>query len=422
MFRFILRKDRKNKKGEYQVRLKLIKSNQRKWIALGIYGSDKYWDELNEVFIIEKGLKSPEKIKANDDRKKNNDFIAATRTTCNDIIKELDTKGSDWTLNQFEEKYLSSSKQGKVLKYFDNHIDLLKLTNKIGTANSYKDTKHILTLFDKKFKERVFSEIDYKYISNFNVYLQRRSCSGNTRKNYIKTFRALINKAIKDNEASRENYPFGIDGFNVHELEEDTKKRYLPDEYFRRIRTSCSLDKNIELVRKLYLFSYYCYGMPFVDMAKLTFEHIQNLNEGRYIVYKREKTKHNKKAPDIKIKIRPEIQTLIDELRNQYNPVDSYLLPIVMVEGLKGEQLYTHRLARRQFFNKYLKRLANDLEIEGIALTSYTSRHTMAMTLQSNEVRTETISQMMGHKDLSTTKIYLDSLDTTEIDSAANVL
>jgi len=46
----------------------------------------------------------------------------------------------------------------------------------------------------------------------------------------------------------------------------------------------------------------------------------------------------------------------------------------------------------------------------------------MAMTLQSNLVPREIISQAMGHKNLATTNIYLDSFNTSAINSAGNLL
>ena len=55
-------------------------------------------------------------------------------------------------------------------------------------------------------------------------------------------------------------------------------------------------------------------------------------------------------------------------------------------------------------------------------LTTYVSRHTMAMMLQRNNVAREQISQMLGHADMKTTNTYLDSFDTSTIDEAAEAL
>ena len=75
-------------------------------------------------------------------------------------------------------------------------------------------TLHVLELFDEKLPERVFPEIDIKYVKSFDVFLQKRECKGNTRKFYFKTLRAVLNKAIQDGEASETTYPFGKGGFS----------------------------------------------------------------------------------------------------------------------------------------------------------------------------------------------------------------
>ena len=72
--------------------------------------------------------------------------------------------------------------------------------------------------------------------------------------------------------------------------------------------------------------------------------------------------------------------------------------------------------------NKNLANLAKTLGITDMKLTSYVSRHTMAMTLQDNQVPREVISQILGHSDLATTNTYLDSFASSVIDEAVKVL
>ena len=71
--------------------------------------------------------------------------------------------------------------------------------------------------------------------------------------------------------------------------------------------------------------------------------------------------------------------------------------------------------------NKELKVLASELEIK-TDVTTYTARHTMAMTLQNQNVPREQISQALGHNNLTTTNVYLDSFDTNIMDKVAQLL
>jgi len=56
-----------------------------------------------------------------------------------------------------------------------------------------------------------------------------------------------------------------------------------------------------------------------------------------------------------------------------------------------------------------------------LILTSYYLRHTIAMTLQDNQVPHEIISQILEHSDLSTTNIYLNSFSSNVIDKAVKI-
>lgn len=154
-------------------------------------------------------------------------------------------------------------------------------------------------------------------------------------------------------------------------------------------------------------------------MAYLTRSNIVKFNGGEYIVYKRHKIQHQKGVKPIKIKITKEIERLLDSLKENSPTVDDFIVPIVSISGYTGEKLYNHIRYRYKKYNDYLADLAEELQITDMKLTTYVSRHTMAMMLQRNDVSREQISQMLGHADMKTTNTYLDSFDTTVIDEAA---
>ena len=64
--------------------------------------------------------------------------------------------------------------------------------------------------------------------------------------------------------------------------------------------------------------------------------------------------------------------------------IEDYLVPIVSRSGYNGAKLYNHIRSRFTRNNKNLKELAKTLKIKELTLTSYVSRHTIAMTLQDN--------------------------------------
>jgi site-specific recombinase XerD len=125
----------------------------------------------------------------------------------------------------------------------------------------------------------------------------------------------------------------------------------------------------LELTRHLFLFSYSCYGISFIDAALLIKKNIIRYNTDNYIICKRNKTKEAKKVKLIQIKVTPEIQSHLDWF---------------------AENTVFH--------------------------------HTMVMTLQDNQAPREIISQILGHSDLATTNTYLDNFSSSIIDETVKVL
>lgn len=67
--------------------------------------------------------------------------------------------------------------------------------------------------------------------------------------------------------------------------------------------------------------------------------------------------------------------------------------------------------------NKNLKLLAAQLGVEA-NLTTYVARHSFASVLKKSGVNIALISEALGHSDLATTQIYLDSFDNEQVDEA----
>lgn len=426
-FKFSLYQGNTTKKGS-PIKLVIRKQNDRKLIALGIYANPNQWDEEQQRFKTGKGKE------LHPDRIKNNEYLNRKEIEANDIIDEFEKLKIDWSLNQFEDKFLNKSHQGSVSTFFDDMLHDLNETGHIGNALCYKSTYHMLQLFDSDIEKRTFNELDYRYISKFDTWLQtpretkykgdriieRKGCSGNTRKYYHKALRAVLNKAIQLGQASKATYPYGKGKFEVGRLEETTKKRYLVNSDIDKIKTTNINNLRTELIRRLFIFSYYCHGISYVDMAQLTTDNVQNLEDGKYIVYKRQKIKNQKNTKPLSIKIFPEIEELIKWFAENTIRIGNYLTPCI-TRDYQGEELYKHIINRSHRYNEGLKLLAKELKIN-VNLTSYVARHTMAMRLKTNGVSTEIIQQVCGHSNLKTTAVYLDDFNNEIVNNAVEIL
>ena len=95
------------------------------------------------------------------------------------------------------------------------------------------------------------------------------------------------------------------------------------------------------------------------------------------------------------------------ELAGERGGGSGYLFPFL--SGTKnGHEEYLEYNAALSRFNRNLKTLR---EVAGIAsdVTSYTIRHSFAMALKEQNVPIEMISELLGHKSIKTTQIYLRS-------------
>ena len=405
------------KDGSNPIMLVVRKEGRRKTIKLGISGIPYQWNDEFQRFEVDNRKKD-----LHPDRVTLNSWLDKMAARCDELIQDFEKSKTDWTLNQFEQSLLNKSKKTGIEAYFLQYIEKLDRAGKFGNKRCYVNTLDMLKKNDKNFGNKVFNEIDYKYVKKFDEYLDERGCVGNTKKYYIKTLRAIVNKAIKDGEASSVTYPFGKDGFSIAALAQETEKRYLSGEYLERMKSAKLNTYPMNWSRNLFLFSYYTQGMSWVDMAGLKSKNIVMFEGGKYIVYRRQKTE-GKNAKIIRIKITESIQNLLEWFKQSCKLIDDYLLPIVSMKGYEGQKLYETIRHRYKKYNDYLKKLGTiELKFEGVKLSSYMSRHSYAMRLKNSGIPEDVISEALGHKELSTTKVYLDSFQNGEIDKANEIL
>lgn len=412
-----LSKSHEKPDGSFPLILVIRRAGVRKHISLNASSTPEQWNYDYQAYEVDKRRKD-----LHPDREKLNSWLSMVKNRVNDILKGYEDSKTDWTLTMFEQEFLNRSKHTGVEGFFNIVIDKLTKAGSIGNATCYARTLDMLKMFDADFSRKVFQDIDFKYVSRFDDYLKiDRGCKGNTVSYYMRALRALLNRAIKEGEASEVGYPFGKHGYSVSGQSQETQKRYLPSQYIEALKTAEIDSPALQWTRNLFLFSYYCQGMAIVDMAYLTDKNILLFENGRFICYRRHKTE-SKKAKIIQIKITDNIQSLLTWFKKNTKLVDDYLLPVITKKGYDGQQLYDHIRDRNRKFNKHLKTLGNDLKFEGIRLSSYQARHSYAMRLKNNGISEDVISEALGHKDLATTKTYLDSFASEVIAKANEVL
>mgnify|MGYP002624284034 FL=1 len=290
---------------------------------------------------------------------------------------------------------------------------------KFGTARNYFRAHSSFASFlehQPKRKDELFSpEAAYAYSS----FLEKRNCTPNTVSFYLRILRAAWNRILDDEHVIGKilTDPFK----DVYTGISKTVNRALPKDTIKRIReidlgesTKAGLT-NQSFCRDLFLFSLYCRGMAFVDMAFLRMSDIS----GGYITYRRKKT-----GQPLNIFLEPTINRLID----RWHESDSmYVFPIIKwtaIEKKKGEDTpegcYKKYENALRTYNRTLKEIGTKIGFP--ELSSYNSRHSWACLAKDSGIPLGVISEGLGHNSERTTKIYLDSLDRTVIDSASRAI
>lgn len=274
--------------------------------------------------------------------------------------------------------------------------------NKTGNALVYQTAvNQFMAIINND--QLLFSEIDYALLEKFSNHLVKKGLKINSISNYIRTIRAIYNKAIKMKLVDRTLYPFY--DFSI-KSEKTAKRAILKDDILKLKQTP--IEKHSTACRSLnyFLLSFYLRGISFTDLAYLN---RNNIIDGR-IEYKRRKTHKN-----YGVKLFPEAEILFQ----QFEVVGSkYLLPILPNDAVE-DSLKTKKVIR-QFIkttNKYLKRLSEQVGLSS-PVTTYTSRHSFGTIAKRLGYSNELIAESLGHEyGNKITNIYLDNFDTEVLDA-----
>lgn len=414
----VLYTSKKYKDGTSPIMLRVTKNKQLKYFKIGDENFNIKTKQWNKEFGLVKNDK-----RVNPNHEFLNTYISEKKAQAVKIINNFEEKGIAWTFNMFETEYRNKPKISKVKPFILAKIDELKKQSRFKSATGLEDTLHLLELHNASFHRLFFQDIDYKYIDSFYSYLK------NERKNKDTTIgvalrgvRAILNDAITKGVGSKETYPFSniygaANVFRISKLERRTKKRFIPKEYMIKLVEAEIMEPHLNWAKQMFLFSFFGSGINFKDMAYLQAQHIVHTFDGKgkevaYIEFDRRKT-----GEGIKLPITKHLQQIIDWAADNTTNNNEYLLPIITNLALKGEQLDKHIAGRRKRLNKHLRSLSERLKFpEGLLnITSYYARHSYATTMLRNGVQVEKISEALGHADIKTTQIYLESFGTDEI-------
>lgn len=386
----ITSKDKPNKDGTVSVSLQII-HNRKQYPKVLLRVPAKYWDTKKKE--VRPGC--PDYIL-------HNQYILQELNDAKTYILECRNKKIPFD----PARYLSSvAVEGDLISHLQAKADLLEEPRTKG-----KYLTCITRVEDAGMNEPIIN-INEQWIKSFDAYLKGRGNNPNTRAKYLSMIGSVMRLA-------RINGLIQVNPFEGRKKSKSpSKKAKLTLEEFRRIQELRCDDHRLELVRRMFVFATLARGMRAYDVLTLTWSDITDR-----IRYTAQKARTGEEGKMFDIKITEGLAACLEGLDRS----TEYVFPFVAVQK-KMVAINKHRYKAKVgsalvLVNKDLKIIAELAKISKV-LTMHVARHTFAFIASEANKPLATIQNLLGHSDLTTTKIYIESIRAAgELDEAVEEL
>ncbi len=366
------------KTGEIPISMRITVDGKRAEIATG------------KKTLVEKWSSSSSRIKGNgEEARVINRHLSTIQLKIEKIFDRLSEEDKFISAQVIKSTYLGkTTKQHSLIELFAYHNEQIKAQlgqgYSAGTLERYETTfKHLKGYVKHHFKteEYFLNDLNYSFITEFEFYLKSvKQIGHNTTMKYLRNFKKIVLLALKNEWIDRD--PFARYQMSLKEV----KKDYLTKEEIQTLYLKEFEIERLEHVKDIFVFCCYT-GLAYADVKKLTPDNISiGLDGEHWIFVERTKTGSSSNVP-----LLPIAREIIDKYDNHPMVLNSgHVLPVIS----------------NQKMNAYLKEMAT---LCGITkhVTFHMARHTFATTVTlSNGVSIETVSSMLGHKNLKTTQVY----------------
>lgn len=382
--RFHIKKSKVNKKGQTPVLMRVTLDGKRSEIHIGRNVEPEKWNQKSEKMI---GRSS--------DANELNDYIELMRQKARAVQKTFIENEEILTLSKFVERFKGEDKEKykMVLEVFREHnMQMDRLSGKNiseSTAKRYWTCyNHLKQFINEEYQVEDFrmKDIDHNFITRFEYFLKtQKECNHNSALKYVNNFKKIIRIALANQWMDRD--PF----YNYKVQFESVEREFLTQEEVRTMIEKDLVFDRLKLVRDMFVFSCYT-GLAYSDVKKLSKDDIvTGIDGGKWIRIKRTKTKSVSSIPLLPVAE----QIIARYVQHPEVKKRNCILPVLS----------------NQKSNAFLKEIGIMCGIKK-TLTTHLARHTFATTITlTNGVPIESVSKMLGHKDLRTTQHYAKIVD-----------
>lgn len=358
--------------GTYPIKLSVSHNKKTALLPLDIYVKAGDWDEKKlQVLHVA-------------DRKHINDFLIGRKVDADRYIRDFIPEAGRMSATELKNKIHEHwhPEKVKVYTFMDHFRQFTARKENKRTREIYEATMNAMQKFDKRLEQRLFEDINKRWLDNFFSFMAEKSPSVNARNIHLRNIRAVFNDAIDDELTAC--YPFR----KVKIKPVATRKRSLDVEVLRGILTR-EVPGYMQRYQDALKLIVMLIGINTIDLLTLP----QDCIVGDRLEFIRAKSHR-----PYSIKIEPEAREIMEKYRGR-----EYYLDFAFI-GCKNYRHFANRL------NLHLKDLHP-------GLTTYWARHSWATIASNLDIPKETIAAALGHGGNSVTDIYID-FDQKKVDEA----
>lgn len=377
------------KDGSHPIIIQVLKDNKKSITTLGVSCLLLEWNE---------GLNLP--------RNRRLSLICQKKLI---EIEELLFEGIDKNWSSKKIVNIFTGKDTKQLMFI-NYAENVQIETKQGVSTNNTDF-----YFRNKFKKYLnnqditFSNISFNFLKEYKESLNNEGIK--TAFRYLYYLRQVYDLAVESDNYVPRKYPFKKSLF-IRKLSEPTQNKNLTLDQVKHIFNIDVRALDTEYKKQCVDFWKFCFlmrGINFIDLAVIKTKNIK----GDYYVFTREKLK-SKTQRTQKVKIFKESREIIDKY---YDKSNEYLFPILSNGQNKdlSKEDYKRYKYKHSTINRNLKKIGEDLETP-FALTSVSARYSFVNMAKKQEIPFLFLQELIGHKTLTTTDVYLDVFPQSKID------
>ena len=381
---FYINRTRERKNGECPVMLRINLNGDRLALQVKRYILPDNWDQSRYVM---KGRTEEARVF--------NNYLEAVRLKAHKKYNELLSYTDDVTPQMLRDAILgvNTAKTRQIIDIWEGHVsDLKKLIGKENSSATYQKyntaKNHFQAFLQKHYQVEDVSikAVDYQMIQQYSIYLKtEKGCSFNTATKFLQNLKTITSISIRSGWLVKD--PFNGISLTLKEVD----RPYLSFEELQRLIEFNSVFDRLNRVRDFFVFSCYT-GLAYIDVKKLKRAEIEGNDEmGFWIRTRRQKTGGRANIPLLDIPM----SIIRNYCQLELLDAEDSILPILS----------------NQKMNAYLKELADLCNIQK-QLSYHVARHTFATTVtMMNGVPIETVSKMLGHKNIHSTQHYARIVD-----------